>query len=92
MQLSHLFCRMTVVQSYVCGVHHMKCPRYKDLNPNVADILIHAIAINSAYTSRVLVRLQLMIFMNRLNNLQSIKLFNLFRIARGPRGVGNAGR
>lgn len=50
------FIRMTVVQSYVCGSNRKTTPNYGDLPPHVADVLVHAIAVNCAYTSRVLVR------------------------------------
>lgn len=46
--------RMTVVQSYMCGQHHKTVPKYESINPFVADLLVNAISINSAYTSRVL--------------------------------------
>lgn len=46
--------RMTVVQSNICSVQHKHSPKYNELPPHVADLLIHAISINSAYTSRVL--------------------------------------
>ncbi|OXA45555.1 Plasma membrane calcium-transporting ATPase 3 [Folsomia candida] len=46
--------RMTVVQSYVCGSNRKTTPNYGDLPPHVADVLVHAIAVNCAYTSRVL--------------------------------------
>ncbi|KAF2364516.1 P-type ATPase subfamily IIB [Trinorchestia longiramus] len=45
--------RMTVVQSYMSGVHHKSTPRYDDLNQHLAELLVAAISINSAYTSRV---------------------------------------
>ncbi|XP_042147807.1 plasma membrane calcium-transporting ATPase 3 isoform X16 [Ixodes scapularis] len=46
--------RMTVVQSYICGVQHKSTPRYESLPSAVAEKIIHGIAVNSAYTSRVL--------------------------------------
>lgn len=46
---------MTVVQSYVCGKRQEVLPKYTELPSEVADTLIHAIAVNSAYTSRILV-------------------------------------
>ncbi|XP_068239162.1 LOW QUALITY PROTEIN: plasma membrane calcium-transporting ATPase 2-like [Palaemon carinicauda] len=46
--------RMTVVQSYICGEDHKTTPKYDSLPHYVADLIIHAISINSAYTSRVL--------------------------------------
>ncbi|XP_066962012.1 plasma membrane calcium-transporting ATPase 2 isoform X3 [Macrobrachium rosenbergii] len=46
--------RMTVVQSYVCGEDYKTTPKYDSLPHHVADLIVHAISINSAYTSRVL--------------------------------------
>lgn len=46
--------RMTVVQSYICGVHHKSSPRYENLPPVVAEKVVYGISVNSAYTSRVL--------------------------------------
>lgn len=46
--------RMTVVQSHIAGVHHKSTPKYEELNKTVAELLVPAIAINSAYTSRVM--------------------------------------
>lgn len=46
--------RMTVVQSYICGVTHKSSPRYENLPPVVAEKIVYGISVNSAYTSRVL--------------------------------------
>ncbi|KAK7078894.1 Plasma membrane calcium-transporting ATPase 3 [Halocaridina rubra] len=46
--------RMTVVQSYICHEDYKTPPKYDSLPHHVADLIIHAISINSAYTSRVL--------------------------------------
>lgn len=46
--------RMTVVQSYICGEDHKTTPKYESLPHHVAELLIHSISVNSAYTSRVL--------------------------------------
>ncbi|KAK4321934.1 hypothetical protein Pmani_007286 [Petrolisthes manimaculis] len=46
--------RMTVVQSYICSEDHKTTPKYESLPHQVADLLLHAMSINSAYTSRVL--------------------------------------
>lgn len=51
--------RMTVVQCYLGGKfirHEEQLPKLKDLNHRVGHRLIHAVAINSSYTSRVTVR------------------------------------
>ncbi|XP_039298355.1 plasma membrane calcium-transporting ATPase 2 isoform X3 [Nilaparvata lugens] len=46
--------RMTVVQSYICEVLCKTTPRFANIPPNVGNLLIQAISINSAYTSRVM--------------------------------------
>lgn len=46
--------RMTVVESYLCGELYKTTPKFESLNSNVGDLTLHSIAINSAYTSRVL--------------------------------------
>ena len=47
--------RMTVVQSFICGVHFKNAPKYESLSPTVASVLVDAISLNSAYTTRVMV-------------------------------------
>lgn len=46
--------RMTVVQSYICGVTYKSSPKYENLPPAVAEKIVYGISVNSAYTSRVL--------------------------------------
>ncbi|KAF6719545.1 Plasma membrane calcium-transporting ATPase 3 [Oryzias melastigma] len=53
--------RMTVVQAYIViffffkvTVHHRVIPDPGLVNPRTLDLLVHAIAINSAYTSKIL--------------------------------------
>ncbi|XP_020832931.1 plasma membrane calcium-transporting ATPase 3 isoform X5 [Phascolarctos cinereus] len=46
--------RMTVVQSYVGDTHYKEIPDPNNLNPKTLDLLVHAISINSAYTTKVL--------------------------------------
>uniref|UniRef100_A0A3P8TGN5 Calcium-transporting ATPase n=1 Tax=Amphiprion percula TaxID=161767 RepID=A0A3P8TGN5_AMPPE len=46
--------RMTVVQTYVGDVHHRVIPDPGQINPRTLDLLVNAIAINSAYTSKIL--------------------------------------
>ncbi|VDO08465.1 unnamed protein product [Rodentolepis nana] len=48
--------RMTVVQCYLGGIHSKdsaNLPKLNQLNPNLGNLLIHGISINSGYTSRV---------------------------------------
>ncbi|KAM4610725.1 plasma membrane calcium-transporting ATPase 3b isoform 2-T2 [Polymixia lowei] len=46
--------RMTVVQSFLGDVHHRVVPDPGQINPKTLDLLVNAIAINSAYTSKIL--------------------------------------
>uniref|UniRef100_A0A8D8R135 Calcium-transporting ATPase n=1 Tax=Cacopsylla melanoneura TaxID=428564 RepID=A0A8D8R135_9HEMI len=46
--------RMTVVQSYICEVLSKTTPKFSSLPPNVGNLIIQAISINSAYTSRIM--------------------------------------
>ncbi|KAM9785677.1 plasma membrane calcium-transporting ATPase 3b isoform 3-T3 [Neosynchiropus ocellatus] len=46
--------RMTVVQAYVGDVHHRVIPDPGQINSRTLDLLVNAIAINSAYTSKIL--------------------------------------
>ncbi|CAI9552635.1 unnamed protein product, partial [Staurois parvus] len=46
--------RMTVVQAYVGDVHYKEIPDPDGLPAKTLDVLVNAIAINSAYTSKVL--------------------------------------
>uniref|UniRef100_A0A672I758 Calcium-transporting ATPase n=1 Tax=Salarias fasciatus TaxID=181472 RepID=A0A672I758_SALFA len=46
--------RMTVVQTYIGDVHHRVIPDPGQINPQTLDLLVNAIAINSAYTSKIL--------------------------------------
>ncbi|XP_074872781.1 plasma membrane calcium-transporting ATPase 3 isoform X2 [Carettochelys insculpta] len=46
--------RMTVVQAYVGDTHYRSVPTPSSLAPRTLDLLVHAIAINSAYTTKIL--------------------------------------
>ncbi|XP_047203445.1 plasma membrane calcium-transporting ATPase 3b isoform X1 [Girardinichthys multiradiatus] len=46
--------RMTVVQTYIGDVHHRVIPDPGQINARTLDLLVNAIAINSAYTSKIL--------------------------------------
>ncbi|XP_066473513.1 plasma membrane calcium-transporting ATPase 3 isoform X12 [Tiliqua scincoides] len=46
--------RMTVVQSYMGDTHYKEAPDPSNLTPKTLDLLVHAIAINSAYTTKIL--------------------------------------
>ncbi|XP_004575957.1 plasma membrane calcium-transporting ATPase 3b isoform X1 [Maylandia zebra] len=46
--------RMTVVQAYIGDVHHRVIPEPGQINPRTLNLLVNAIAINSAYTSKIL--------------------------------------
>uniref|UniRef100_A0A4D5R9F7 Calcium-transporting ATPase n=1 Tax=Scolopendra viridis TaxID=118503 RepID=A0A4D5R9F7_SCOVI len=46
--------RMTVVQSFICGIHYKRTPNYSEIPPQIGELIVHGIALNSAYTSRVM--------------------------------------
>ncbi|KAL0268071.1 UNVERIFIED_CONTAM: hypothetical protein PYX00_010146 [Menopon gallinae] len=46
--------RMTVVNSYICEKLSKTTPKFSDIPPVVGNLLIQAIAINCAYTSRIM--------------------------------------
>ncbi|XP_015124585.1 plasma membrane calcium-transporting ATPase 2 isoform X4 [Diachasma alloeum] len=46
--------RMTVVQSYVCEKMSKTISSFSEIPNHVGNLLIHAISINSAYTSRIM--------------------------------------
>ncbi|KAF4531643.1 hypothetical protein B566_EDAN006574 [Ephemera danica] len=46
--------RMTVVDSFICNKRAKSSTDFGDIPDNVEDVLVKAIAINSAYTSRVM--------------------------------------
>ncbi|KAG8129887.1 hypothetical protein E2320_016516 [Naja naja] len=46
--------RMTVVQSYMGDTHYKETPEPSSLTSKTLDLLVHAIAINSAYTTKIL--------------------------------------
>ncbi|XP_033989057.1 plasma membrane calcium-transporting ATPase 3-like isoform X2 [Trematomus bernacchii] len=46
--------RMTVVQTHIGDVHHRLVPDPGQINARTLDLLVNAIAINSAYTSKIL--------------------------------------
>ncbi|KAG7278443.1 hypothetical protein CRUP_038738 [Coryphaenoides rupestris] len=46
--------RMTVVQTYIGDVHHRSVPKPSQIPPKTLEMVVNAIAINSAYTSKIL--------------------------------------
>ncbi|XP_004835387.1 plasma membrane calcium-transporting ATPase 2 isoform X2 [Heterocephalus glaber] len=46
--------RMTVVQAYVGDVHYREVPDPSSINAKTMELLVNAIAINSAYTTKIL--------------------------------------
>ncbi|CAL1292561.1 unnamed protein product [Larinioides sclopetarius] len=46
--------RMTVVQCFICNMDYKTIPKYASIPPEVASIIVDAISINSAYTSRIM--------------------------------------
>lgn len=47
--------RMTVVQSYICE-KLCKSARFADFPAQVGNLIVQGISVNSAYTSRIMVR------------------------------------
>ncbi|XP_065316419.1 plasma membrane calcium-transporting ATPase 2-like isoform X2 [Gordionus sp. m RMFG-2023] len=47
--------RMTTVRAYLEGIIQPKIPKFDQLNPVFADLLVNAISINSGYTSQIIV-------------------------------------
>ena len=67
--------RMTVVQSYIGEQHYKATPRWAELESTTRDLLLKAIAINSGYTSRVVVSQRtasLRAICNTMHNVQQI--------------------
>lgn len=48
--------RMTAVQLYIGDVHYKTIPDPSSVPPKTLDFLVNAISINSAYTTKILVR------------------------------------
>ncbi|XP_043827590.1 plasma membrane calcium-transporting ATPase 2 isoform X2 [Dromiciops gliroides] len=46
--------RMTVVQAYIGDVHYKEIPEPSAINSQTMELLVNAIAINSAYTTKIL--------------------------------------
>ncbi|XP_065165915.1 plasma membrane calcium-transporting ATPase 2 isoform X4 [Atheta coriaria] len=46
--------RMTVVQSYICEQLCKTTPKFSDIPSKVANLIVQGIAVNSAYTSRIM--------------------------------------
>lgn len=46
--------RMTVVQSYICEQLCKTIPKFSDIPSHVGDLIIQGIAVNCAYTSRIM--------------------------------------
>lgn len=48
--------RMTVVQAYANDQHFREIPEPNQLSSNILEMIVNAISINSAYTSKIIVR------------------------------------
>ncbi|KAL2090886.1 hypothetical protein ACEWY4_013149 [Coilia grayii] len=46
--------RMTVVQAYIGGTHYPSVPDPEVIKPETLEVMVNSIAINSAYTSKIL--------------------------------------
>ncbi|KTG42773.1 hypothetical protein cypCar_00005610 [Cyprinus carpio] len=48
--------RMTVVQSYINDQHFREIPDPSQINPNTLEMIVNAISINCAYTSKIMIK------------------------------------
>ena len=48
--------RMTVVQAYVGDTHYKTVPEPDNIKPETLEVMVNSISINSAYTTKILVR------------------------------------
>lgn len=46
--------RMTVVQAYIGDKHYKKVPEPEAINPEILELIVNSISVNSAYTSKIL--------------------------------------
>ncbi|XP_076220511.1 plasma membrane calcium-transporting ATPase 3 isoform X6 [Nomia melanderi] len=46
--------RMTVVQSYICEKMSKTIPKFSDIPSHIGNLIVQAISVNSAYTSRIM--------------------------------------
>ena len=49
--------RMTVVQAYIGDMHYKNVPEPDAIPPSILELMVNSISINSAYTTKILVRL-----------------------------------
>lgn len=49
--------RMTVVQAYIGDAHYKTVPEPDNIKPETLEMMVNSISINSAYTTKILVRL-----------------------------------
>jgi Ca2+ transporting ATPase len=75
--------RMTVVQSFVAGHLHKDQPRFEQLPQNMAQILVDAISLNSAFTTRLMVSVVVSCFRLCVLFIPILLLESLFIILRG---------
>lgn len=50
--------RMTVVQAFIAEKHHKRVPEPENIPSSILDILILGIAVNCAYTTKIMVGLK----------------------------------
>lgn len=48
--------RMTVVQAYIGDTHYKSVPEPDVIKPETMEVMVNSISINSAYTTKILVR------------------------------------
>lgn len=52
--------RMTVVQAYLADKHHRRIPMADTIPATILDLLIVGISVNSAYTTKIMVRISVL--------------------------------
>lgn len=67
--------RMTAVQCYVGDVHYKEIPDPGVLPPKSLDLLVNAISINSAYTTKILVSRHVVQYKKHMYVLPRVRLF-----------------
>lgn len=61
--------RMTVVQAYIGDTHYKTVPEPDAIKPETLEMMVNSISINSAYTTKILVRPSLHLTLTRTLNL-----------------------
>lgn len=74
--------RMTVVQAYIGDTHYKTVPEPDNIKPETLEVLVNSISINSAYTTKILVRMpQLFSTHSAIKNIAVNLLLNFINLA-----------